>query len=90
MDLIQAYPDDATAFIGFFMLDKAAQGTGMGSFIITELLDVLRSHFDKVRLGFVKGNPQAEHFWRKQGIVPTGQIVHDKKYDIVVAEKSLR
>lgn len=37
MDFIDHYPDAQSGFIGFFMMEKDLQGTGVGSSIITEL-----------------------------------------------------
>lgn len=34
MDLILNFPDNDTAFIGFFMMNQALQGKGIGSEII--------------------------------------------------------
>lgn len=68
MDLIDGYPDDSTAFIGFFMMDGSLQGKGTGSAIIRDTLDYLgRSGFVRVRLCINKGNPQSEHFWLRNG-----------------------
>ena len=38
MDLILGFPNDETAFIGFFMVNKAFQKNGIGSIIIDECL----------------------------------------------------
>ena len=66
MDLILRFPDNATALIGFFMTEVSVQNSGIGSRIIDDLCSYLRKlGFSTVRLGWVKGNPQAEHFWKK-------------------------
>ena len=44
MDLIDGYPDDATAFIGFFMLESACAGKGEGTRIVAELLEYLKQN----------------------------------------------
>lgn len=73
MDLILGYPNAATAFIGFFMTEKATQGRGLGSRIITECGAYLKNiGFSHIRLGYVKGNPQSKAFWEKNGFAPTG------------------
>ncbi|MCM1155093.1 MAG: GNAT family N-acetyltransferase [Roseburia sp.] len=89
MDLIMAYPDKETAFIGFFMMNMDMQGKGIGSKIIEEACDYLKEQFSFIRLGVVEGNKQAEHFWRKNGFVPTGQITQTKEYRIVGMKKAL-
>ena len=42
LDLIERYPQEDGAYIGFFMTRKAVQGRGVGSALIGELLDELR------------------------------------------------
>lgn len=68
MDLILGYPEDATAHIGFFMMNAAYQGKGVGSAIIGDVITHLRSAgFRQIRLGVDKGNPQSYAFWHKNG-----------------------
>ena len=69
MDLILHYPDKDTAFIGFFMTDVSVQNAGIGSVIIDMLCSCLKNYgFSSIRLGWVKGNPQVEHFWKKEPV----------------------
>ena len=42
MDLIDGYPDNETAFIGFFMAAAPYQGRGTGTAIISELCAALK------------------------------------------------
>ena len=88
LDLIHGYPDDRTAFIGFFMMDRKMQGSGIGSGIVEDICSCLGREFDFVRLGYVKGNPQAEHFWLKNGFLPTGVVKHMEQGEIVVMQRS--
>jgi GNAT superfamily N-acetyltransferase len=90
MDLILAFPDQQTAFIGFFMTDASVQKKGIGSKIIEELCINLKKYgYLSVRLGWVKGNPQAEHFWKKNGFTETGVTYDTDGYTVVVAHKDL-
>ena len=90
MDFIASYPNAATAFIGFFMTDTSVQNTGIGSRIIDELCSYLPEiGFTGVRLGWVKGNPQAEHFWHKNGFTETGDTYNTDGYTVIIAEKAL-
>lgn len=90
MDLIMNYPDETTAFIGFFMTDVVIQNTGIGSEIIEDLCVCLaKIGISKVRLGWVKDNPQAEHFWHKNKFVETGDFCDTDKYTIIVAQRYL-
>lgn len=90
MDLIEAYPDEKTAFIGFFMTDTAIQNKGIGSATIEEACSFLRGcGFTRVRLGWAKGNPQSEHFWHKCGFTETGAVYEADGYTVMIAQKSL-
>ena len=75
MDLIENYPWQKTAMIGFFAVNTDFQGRGLGSAILGEVLPVLaRLGFEKARLGIDKGNPQSRAFWTKNGFQWTGEI----------------
>lgn len=68
MDLIDGYPDETKAFIGFFMMNRDLQGRGVGSFIVREVMDFLKNKgFGAVQLGIDKDNPQSNYFWKKNG-----------------------
>ena len=74
LDLIERYPKNDTAYIGFFMTKKERQGYGLGSTFIGELMDELRrERFRKVRLAVDRGNPQSKAFWKKNGFALTGE-----------------
>ena len=89
LDLIRGFPDERTAYIGFFMVDASVSGHGEGSRLVEEICAFLRTEFTKARLCYARGNPQSEHFWRKNGFVPTGVVVSKDTYDAVVMEKKL-
>ena len=68
MDLIDGYPNADIAYIGFFMMNPIYQGKQIGTAIIEEVTDHLRSiGKTAVRLGIDKGDPQSTHFWKKNG-----------------------
>ena len=74
MDLILDYPERNIAFIGFFMMDMKYQNKGLGSKIVTECFEYLKSlGFNKIRLGVDKGNPQSNAFWKKNGFIIIGE-----------------
>ncbi len=79
LDLIERYPQDGTAYVGFFMTKKERQGRGLGTALIAELLDELRREkFRRVRLAVDRGNPQSKAFWEKNGFALTGEeFPHD-------------
>lgn len=74
MDLILAYPDDRTVFIGFFMVHPAYQGKGIGSSVFREVASCLKElGYVKVRLGVDKNNPQSLAFWKKNRFTVTSE-----------------
>ena len=89
MDLIDGYPDPDTAFIGFFMINAALQGKGIGSGIVREACGYLKeTGKTRVRLAFAEDNPQAGHFWKKNGFAVTGRAPMDG-WMALVAERTL-
>ena len=90
MDLILGYPNEETAFIGLFMMEKGSQGKGIGSAIVEECFEFLDSiGYRFIRLGFAKGNPQSEAFWVKNGFVRTGVEADNGDYIVVVMERKI-
>lgn len=90
MDFIDHCPDELTAFIGFFMMERSLQGKGTGSRIVTELTAYLkRCGYRNVRLGYVDGNKQSEAFWKKNQFADTGMRNHTEQYDVVILNRTL-
>jgi RimJ/RimL family protein N-acetyltransferase len=89
MDLIDGYPEPDMGFIGFFMMNADLQGKQIGSGIIQDVCAYLkRTGKTAVRLGIAKENPQAKHFWRKNGFI-TIKEVERVGWTVLVAEKKL-
>lgn len=90
IDLILGYPNNKTAFIGFFMTGNSFQGKGISTGIITELVTTLKKEeYEKIQLAWVKGNTQAEHFWKKNQFV---EVKETKSLDdrvVILAERNL-
>lgn len=90
MDLIYKYPDDETAYIGFFMMSKDMQGKGIATAIISECCEYLKTiKFKKIKLGYAKGNRQSEAFWIKNLFTKTGVEVQLQDYIAIPMEKVL-
>lgn len=90
MDYIHQCPDKHTGFIGFFMLDPSIQGKGIGSLIIDEFCEFLaKEKMSAVRIGWVKENRQAEHFWHKNHFKKTGQTYETELYTVTLGERTL-
>lgn len=91
MDLIADYPTAGIAFIGFFMLAEDRQGKGTGSALVNELCTYLKkSGAAQIQLAWAKGNPQAEHFWLKNGFVKVKETKSNAADCVILAEKKLR
>lgn len=90
VDLITAFPNSLTAFIGFFMMNEKYQGKGEGSRIVQALFEKLReAGFEYVRLGYMKGNEQSKAFWEKNGFTPNGEEKDNGQGIVVVMQKDL-
>lgn len=90
MDLILRYPKQDMAFIGWFILDGAVQGRGIGRRLVGDVLELLKTHgVTEVRLGRIEGNPQSEHFWRVCGFSENGLGYDTDDYHVTVMAKML-
>jgi len=90
LDLITGYPNPRTAFIGWFMVDSALQGNGIGRGFIAELCVYLKnSGFDQIRLGCIEDNAEGRRFWERNGFCYTGNQYSTEHYTVLVLQKSL-
>lgn len=91
LDLIDGYPEKEIVFIGLFMTDISIQNRGTGTEIINELTEYLCSQgYEKMQLAWVKGNPQAERFWLKNGFYAVRETSSPAAGSVILAEKILR
>ena len=89
MDLIDGYPSSDMAFIGFFMMNAALQGKGLGTGIVQDVCAYLKhSGKTSIRLAVAEDNPQANHFWKKNGFRIVDKAPMDG-WTALVAEKTL-
>ena len=90
LDLIDGYPEKNTIFIGFFMCDASIQKCGFGTELINELVEYIRTlEYKAVQLAWVKGNPQSEHFWIKNGFVAIKETSSSAADNVILAERKL-
>lgn len=90
MDFIDQFPNESTAFIGFFMIEASVQNQGIGTGIVEELCHYLKSRgYRHIRLGWVKGNSQSQSFWHKNGFLETGVSYETDGYTVIVAQREL-
>lgn len=88
LDLILNYPKAKTAFIGFFMVARNAQGKGVGTGLIQGIEQGLQEkRFKRIRLCYVKDNPQAKSFWWKNGFRELDIEIKQELYTVRVLEK---
>ncbi len=90
MDLIAHHPQPDMAFIGWFILDGAVQGRGLGRRLVSDVLAMLKAQgVQEVRLGRIEGNPQSEHFWHVCGFAENGLGYDKEDYHVTVMAKKL-
>ena len=90
MDLIWRHPKPDMAFIGWFILDGAVQGKGLGRRLVSDVLAMLKGEgVTEVRLGRIEGNPQSEHFWHACSFEENGLGYDTDDYHVVVMAKRL-
>lgn len=90
MDLITHHPKPDMAFIGWFILDGARQGQGLGRHLVHDVLAMLKAEgIHEVRLGRIAGNPQSEHFWHACGFAENGLSYDTADYRVLVMAKRL-
>lgn len=90
MDLICKFPNDETAFIGFFMMAKELQGKGIATSIISQCCEYLSAvGLKKIKLGYAKGNVQSEKFWLKNNFFKTGTETQTGACTAVIMKRKL-
>ena len=90
MDMIDGYPDKDNAYIGFFMTDASVHDKGVGSEIISGVANYLKDkNYTSIRLAWVKGNPQSEHFWIKNGFTAIKETSSTVAEHVILAERKL-
>ena len=89
MDCVEGYPDPESVYIGFFMMNARLQGRGIGSAVITGVAGYLQSiGVKRLRLAIARDNPQATHFWFKNGFEVVQEVEMDG-WTALVADKRL-
>ena len=90
MDLITGYPEGDDAFIGWFMVDGAMQGRGVGSQIIADVRASMKAAgYDYLSLGCSSNNEEAMTFWKNQGFHETGMQQEADGYTVVGLAKDI-
>jgi len=53
------------------------------------VFDLFFRTLTSIRLAWVKGNPQSEHFWMKNGFLPIKETSSTAAEKVILAEKKL-
>ena len=89
LDFIDGYPDEDTAYIGFFMLDGCEQGRKIGRALVEKLcLCCEEWGYRRVMLGRDKANPQSSRFWQSCGFKSIREV-EQSRGTVVEAERIL-
>ncbi len=90
LDLITGYKEPDDAFIGWFIVDAEMQGQGIGSQIFADVRAALSGlGYDKLRLGCIKENVEAENFWKNQGFSFNGFEEQQERYTVRYMERDI-
>ena len=90
MELIEKYPKDNYCYIGFFMMNINSQGKGIGTNIISEVIEYLKSlGYTNIRLGVDKDNPQSNNFWIKNQFIKVDKEVKQGIYTYWPMERKI-
>ncbi len=91
VDLILNYPNEETAFIGFFMVHAGCQGKGLGTLLVSGIVRGLAEMgYRYAYLGYAKGNAQSQAFWHKNHFIETGSETKAENYTIVKMARNLK
>ena len=83
--LMGGISDGRFSFFGALLRKETGDG-GCGGHL---RLMPRKEGYKEIRLGWVKGNPQAEHFWHKNGFTETGRTCDTEQYKVIVARRAL-
>ncbi|MDO9378534.1 MAG: GNAT family N-acetyltransferase [Nocardioidaceae bacterium] len=96
VDVLDGYPDPATAWIGLFLIRETDQGRGLGgrAWDLVEQRIGGWSHVRRIHLAVVGTNDLVRPFWESRGFTPTGDVADHRHGDVVstatVMAKALR
>jgi GNAT superfamily N-acetyltransferase len=74
IDLVRGYPTPETAFLGLLQLRPAAQGQGLGSAMLCEIMAQAAAwHCTRLRLAVIETNGPGLTFWLRHGFCQVGR-----------------
>jgi RimJ/RimL family protein N-acetyltransferase len=94
-DIIRAYPNSETAFVGLLLVSEEHEGKGYGSQAFASVCSVVREWgtCTRLRLAVIDTNKRAHGFWAKLGFAPTGESkprnTGDAQCEVLLYERAL-
>lgn len=90
MDLVCGWPDERTAFIGWFMVAADMQRQGVGSQLFADVRAALEGlGYQSVRLQLPERDNEGIAFWQAQGFALTGERDESGRRPLVTLARSL-
>jgi len=90
LDLICGYPEPDDAFIGWFMVDDAQQGRGVGSAIFADVRASMKAQgYDHLEVRCPKESAPSLAFWQAQGFELDGTQSDGGGYTVVGLQRDI-
>ncbi|MBE6470961.1 MAG: GNAT family N-acetyltransferase [Coriobacteriaceae bacterium] len=90
LDLICGYPEPDDAFIGWFMVDDAQQGRGVGSSIFADVRASMKAQgYDHLEVRCPKESAPSLAFWQAQGFELDGTQSDGGGYTVVGLQRDI-
>ena len=90
MDLVCGWPDERTAFIGWFMVAADMQRQGVGSQLFADVRAALEGlGYQSIRLQLPERDKEGISFWQAQGFALTGERDESGRRPLVTLARSL-
>lgn len=90
MDLVCGWPDERTAFIGWFMVAADMQRQGVGSQLFADVRAALEGQgYQSVRLQLPERDDEGIAFWQAQGFALTGERDESGRRPLVTLSREI-
>lgn len=90
LDVIRDWPWSGVAYVGWLMVARHRQRTGLGRSTVARLCEDLKTNgYHTLRLACIEENLPGLAFWRGCGFAPTGEQADPGEYTVILLEKRL-
>lgn len=90
LDVVRDWPRPGVAYIGWFMVARHLQRSGLGRRTVARLCEDLKTAgYHTLRLACAEENLPGLAFWQSCGFSPTGQRADLGEYTVALLEKQL-